>query len=141
MKIKTVIKNIFLICVLVLSTNICLADENIEIQLGNDYLITTEESIKSNFVANPDIITLNPFFTIFNEKNVLLLHPQKIGKSTFSIFLKNSDVVFNVVVKPAKTKPDTKSIYLDDFEIIPLDAPPNLQKLNAPPPLIKKGAK
>lgn len=138
---KTVIKNIFLICLLLFSANICLANETLEIQMGNDYLITTDENVRTTFVSNPDIIALNPFFTIFNEKNVLLLHPEKIGKTCFTIFLDNTGVLFDVTVKPGKTQPDTKTQNRNVFEIMPLDAPPNVKQLNALPPLIKKGVK
>jgi len=141
MEIKRVIRNIFLICLLVLGTNICFANEHIEIQLGNDYLITTDENVKSSFVSNPDVVTLNPFFTIFNEKNVLLLHPLKVGKGCFTIFLEKSDVAFDVVVKPSKTNPDIKSLDVNVFEIMPLDAPPNVEELDEAPSLINKGAK
>jgi len=141
MKIKTIIRNIFLICLLVLGTNNCFANENLEIQLGTDYLITTDENVRTTFVADPDIITLSPFFTIFNEKNVLLLHPEKVGKASFTIFLDNTGVLFDVTVKQNKTQPDARSLNKDVFEIMPLDAPPNVEQLNALPPLIKKGVK
>lgn len=115
----------------------CFAAEQLEIQFGKDYLITTDESIKTTIVENNSIVTLTPFFTIFNEKNVLLLHPVAIGATKFTIFLDKSDTIFNVEVKSAKKDSDFKTIQKGSFEIMLLDAPPDLNDVEFSP----KGAK
>lgn len=118
------IKKIIIICLLFLSSNVCFAAEALELQMGNDYLITSDKNMSTTLVANPDILTLSPFFTIFNEKNVLLLHPQKIGKTSFTIFIGKNDTSFNVKIIPQKSTPDNRTIEMGDFEIMLLDTPP-----------------
>lgn len=123
------IKKIIIICLLFLSSSICFASEQIEFQMGNDYLITTDENITTTLVANPNIVTLNPFFTIFNEKNVVLVHPKKVGKTTFTIFIGKNENVFNVTVISKKAAPDDRVIEKGCFEIMMLDSPPTFQQL------------
>ena len=105
------------------------------INLGNDYLIVTNKPVKANFVNHPDIITVSPFFTIFNEKNILLLHPQKEGQSKLMLVLDDGGREFEVTVKPKSKKPSFIEITKGDFEFILLDAPPNLDEvdIDAPP--------
>lgn len=125
---KSVFKKILLILMFFLSTNLCIAAEELQIELGNDYLITSDKNVKTTLIASPKIITLSPFFTIFNEKNVLLLHPERVGKTSFTIFLDKSEVVFSVTVKPQTKNPNTKTITKGCFEIMLLDAPPEIKK-------------
>lgn len=125
---KSVFKKILLILMFFLSTNLCIAAEEIQIELGNDYLITSDKNVKTTLIANPKIITLSPFFTIFNEKNVLLLHPERVGKTSFTIFLDKSKVIFNLTVKPKSQKPNSNTITKGCFEIMLLDAPPEIKK-------------
>jgi len=123
------LKRIIIICLLFISSNICFAAENLELQMGNDYLITSDKNMSTTIVANPGLLTISPFFTIFNEKNVLLLHPQKIGKTSFSIFICKDDTVFNVTVVPQKSTPDNRTIQKGDFEIMTLDTPPSFNQV------------
>lgn len=130
-----------LISLFILIPNFCFANEKLEIQVGNDYLITTDKIVTSSFVADNSIATLTPFFTIFNEKNVLLLHPQKVGKTSFTIFSDKSDTIFDLTVKsnkpaekpvdkPAnKPESDFQETTKGDFEIMLFDAPPNLNEV------------
>lgn len=142
---KLVKKNIlliglFLFSIVLSGVNFCLADETMEIQLGNDYLITTDKTIKTTLVSDEKVLTIEPFFTIFNEKNVWLIHPQKIGKTNFTLFLDNSDVTFNVTVRPISSM-NNKTIHKNIFEIMPLDSPPSVEdelELDKPPKAIKK---
>lgn len=143
---NSLIRNIFLISLIFLSiilssANFCLANEDLEVKLGNDYLIATDKTIKTTIVTDEKIITLEPFFTIFNEKNVILLHPQKVGKTTFTIFLDTSDVTFNITVRPSTSTLNTRTIHKNIFEIMLLDSPPDLEgepDLDAPPQEIKE---
>lgn len=124
------IKKIIIICLLFVSSHVCFAAESIELQMGNDYLITCDKNMSTSIVANPDILTISPFFTIFNEKNVLLIHPQKIGKTSFTIFIGKNDTTFNVNIIPQRSTPDNSTIEKGDFEIMPLDEPPTFNKFN-----------
>ena len=127
---KLSIKKIIIICLLFIGSNVCFAAEGIELQMGNDYLITSDKNMSTTLVANPDILAISPFFTIFNEKNVLLIHPQKVGKTSFTIFIGKDDNVFNVTIIPQKSTPDNRTIEKGDFEIMLLDAPPTFNKFD-----------
>lgn len=137
-------KNILLIgliSIFLSGANFCLADETLEIQLGQDYLITSDKTVKTTFVSDERVLNLEPFFTIFNEKNVWLIHPQKVGKTNLTLFLDKSDVTFNVTVRPHCETMNDKTIHKNIFEIMPLDMPPSVEeelKLDEPPKAIKK---
>lgn len=128
-------KKIFLICLLLLNPTLCYANEVINIKLGNDYLIMTEKVVQVFDVSDPDIVSLSPFFTLFNEKNSLLIHPQKTGKTDISIFLNQGRANFSVNVSDKKSSIDEKPVRMGDFEIMLLDTPPNIQDfdLDLPP--------
>ena len=136
-------KRLFLILLFLLNTGVCFATESLTINLGDDYLIATDKPIKANFVSNPEIITLSPFFTIFNEKNILLLHTQKAGKSNMMIVLPESSTSFEVTVKPPSKKHSFVTMTKGDLEFILLDSPPNLEEIeiDAPPKKNESGEK
>lgn len=138
---KYLIKKLFLIFILFFVPKICFGAETLNINLGSDYLITTQKSIKTSVLINPDIATINPFFTIFNEKNVLLLHPKKVGKTILKIVADNKENSFEINVKSKTASLTDKAIKLGDFEFFIIDAPPVIEdlKLDLPPLRIKKG--
>lgn len=130
-------KRLFLICLLFLNSVSCSANDTINVKLGNDYLILTEKIVQTYNVSDPDIATLSPFFTLFNEKNSLLLHPQKTGKTDVTIFFNDNSANFSINISDKKSAIDDKPIRMGDFEIMLLDTPPMLQDfdVNAPPVL------
>lgn len=132
---KINIKKIYLILALILSSTFCFGAETLTLNLGSDYLIATDNPIKANSVENPSILTINPFFTIFNEKNIMLLHPEKLGKTLLTFFLDNGDISFNVTVKAKNTPCVFKPIKKNGFEVTLLDQPPELDnfEFDAPP--------
>lgn len=138
---KNLTKTVFFIFALALSQGLsrCMAAEVINVNLGNDYIITTDKTVKANEVSNPAILTISPFFTIFNEKNVLLLHPSKVGKTNLTFFMENSTASFEIVVKPSTKDKSVDVIKKGDFEFNLLDAPPQIKEieeeleLDAPP--------
>lgn len=138
-------KKILLISILCLIPSICFAAETVEINLGNNYIVTTENTVTKTIPSNPDIITITPFFTIFNEKNILLLHPKKIGKSNLTIIQDKKETVFVVVVKSKKAKIPVnfeKSGFSFSLLDEPPDQPPEQEPLELdPPPLFNKGGK
>lgn len=117
-------KFLLLSIVFIFSSHFCSAAEELTVRLGEDYLITTEQSIRLSTVDNSSIVQLNSFFTILNEKNILLLHPLKLGSTSFKIYLNDYSIDFNVSVKssPVKIKPTNKK----DYEIMQLDIPETL---------------
>jgi len=135
------VRRLFLILIILLNSNLCFGAESLTINLGDDYLIATEKPIKANFVSNPETITVSPFFTIFNEKNILLLHPTKEGKSKLMVVLDDGGTTFEVTVKPKGKRPTFVTVTKGDFELILLDAPPSLEEIeiDAPPSKYKEG--
>lgn len=127
---KILSKIFIFIFIILLSSSFCIANEELEVQIGKDYLLTTDKLVISAFVSNPSIINLCPFFTIFNEKNVYMIHPQKVGKTSFTVFCKDGDFIFNISVKPEKPELKLKEISNKDFEILMLDIPPDFGKFN-----------
>lgn len=118
------IKKIIILSLILISSNLCYAAQQADLHIGTDYLITTDENVTSTLVANPNIITLSPFFTIFNEKNVYLMHPEKLGKTIATINIGAKNYTFCFVIKPQTNKPDELLIETDGLEIMPLDTPP-----------------
>lgn len=139
---RITLKKILVLCLLFLNinscANFCLAAGTIQVQLGSDYLITTGKSVKTSLVTNPELVSLTPFFTIFNEKNVLLLHPKKAGQTYITIFLKDGDASFNVIVKSDKNSHEFDNQQIGDFEIMLFDAPPSMKAVS---PAIKSGGR
>lgn len=134
-------KKIFLIYLLMLNSTLCHANDVINVKLGNDYLIMTEKVVQTAGVSNPDIATLSPFFTLFNEKNSLLFHPQKVGKTDVTIFFNDYTAKFGVNVSDKKSAIDEKPIKMGDLEIMLLDAPPPVQDFDIDAPPVPKEAK
>lgn len=129
---------ILIFCVI---PSVCFAAETVEINLGNNYIVTTEDVVISAVVSNSNIISISPFFTIFNEKNVLLLHPKKIGKSYLNFVQDKKETVFEITVKPKNTQIpiDFKK---NGFNFSFLDKPPKEESFELdPPPLYEKGGK
>ena len=133
-------KKLILILIFFGVGNSSYSTEFLTVHLGQDYLMTTTKTVTISSVSNPQILSLNPFFTIFNEKNVLLLHPQKVGKTLMTIFLDNGSTTFEVTVKPKSEMPFANLIK-GDFEILLLDEPPVIDELDidAPPSEVKEG--
>ena len=122
---KINIKKLCLILVFILSPAFCFGADTLNLNLERDYLVTTEKAIKSNNVENPQILSASPFFTIFNEKNMLMVHPKKVGKTNFTIFLDNTEVVFSISVKPKNTQLTFCSCQKNGVEFTLLDLPPD----------------
>lgn len=136
MKKIDMVKRAFLLVSLVLLQGSCFAVESLNINLGRDYLITNSKPMNSTIVKNPNIVTVTPFFTIFNEKNVLMLHPEKIGKTEFTIFMNDGDYIFSVTVSPKCPDKEVKAVKKGEFEVTELDKPPIIEdefELDEPP--------
>lgn len=136
-------KFFILLFLLFLNTNFCLSAERFNIQVGSDYLITSDKNVKNIFVSNPEVLTISPFFTIFNEKNVFLIHSTQQGKTNIMILLDKESKVYEINVEGKSNKKE-QSIKKDYFEIMPLDTPPIIPEMEIDLPPIKtinEGAK
>lgn len=145
MKLKTPIKNKNLISIailsLTLSANSCLAGETLNIRLGSDYILTAKNQIKSNYVEDPKMLSIKSFFTIFNEKNILLIHPEKVGKTKLTIFYENCSSTLNITVKEKNADSEFIPYQKNGEEMQLLDTPPSPQtfEIDTPPAVLKEG--
>lgn len=97
-----------------------------------DCVITTNGRLSDISIEHNDIIDVYPLITIMNEKNTLIIHPLKAGKTRFCVLKNNKDkVMFNVNVTEEKTTVDE----VDGFEILEIDTPPGIYEyeLDTPP--------
>ena len=101
---------------------------------GRDCIVTTNGKLSDISIEHNDIIDVYPLITLMNEKNTLIVHPLKEGKTRFCI-LKNGKqkVMFNVNVTADKTIIDNP----EGFEVWEIDEPPGIfeYKLDLPPKL------
>lgn len=106
----------------------------VELKIDEDYLITTDKVIKKIEIKNPAMLEIRPFFTIFNEKNLLLLNPKKIGKTFFSFESEGEVFGFEIQINPNKKEfNDFETVTKSGFNFLLLDKPPENLELDEPP--------
>ena len=127
---KNFIKNIIFLFLILLIPQKIFAAEILDVNIGSDYVMSTEKPVSATTLDNPEIATVSPFFTIFNEKNVFLLHPQKLGSTTLTFFQGQQETVFRINVKSKSTAPVScgNVMIKGAFEISVLDCPPPLKE-------------
>ena len=126
------IKNLILLFFLIFALSPAFAFE--------DCVITTNGRLSDISIEHNDIIDVYPLVTIMNEKNTLIIHPLKVGKTRFCVLKNNKDkVMFNVNVTEEKTTIDE----VDGFDILEIDAPPGIYdyELDIPPGVGLSGGK
>ena len=97
-----------------------------------DYIITNNSKLTDIRIENHDVIDVFPLTTVMNEKNTLIVHPLKTGRSNFSVLKNNKNIIlFSVKVDNEKTT----ILPVDGFEIFKLDTPPDFYEyeLDLPP--------
>ena len=89
-------------------------------------------------IEDNTVVDVFPLVTIMNEKNVLVFHPLKVGKTRVCVLKNKKDkVMFNIEISNESTKINE----LEGFDIYNLDVPPSeLFDLDLPPMLGKEGA-
>ncbi len=102
-------------------------------QAFQDCVISADGKLSDIKIEQNDIIDVFPLYTIMNEKNTLIVHPLKAGKTRFCV-LKNAKeiVMFNVDVTEEETKVENSG----GFEVFSIDAPPEEEdyfELDLPP--------
>ena len=100
-----------------------------------DCVLTTDGKLTEIVVENKALLQVYPVVTIMNEKNTLIIHPLQVGSTKFSVLKDGIDrVIFNVNITENETKIDEK----EDFEILPLDIPPEILDCDIDsPPVVK----
>ncbi|MBP7212363.1 hypothetical protein KBA27_05960 [bacterium] len=115
---------LILILGLFLTTQTSKASELLYFNINNDYMISTNSQIRASSVTDQNYLTIDQFCTLHNEKNSLLIHPVRTGKTQFVIIMKSGRYIFNVITSndyPTDNKPVKKGI----FTITTVDNPPD----------------
>ena len=120
-----------------------------------DCIVTTNGKLTDIKIQNNTVIDVFPLITILNDKNTLIVHPIKTGKTKFSVQKnKKEKVTFSVDVTPETTTiSDAEGFdiltidcpYANKQEVVEIDAPPvfeafdneiddYLKNIDAPPP-------
>jgi len=125
------LKRILSILVILISVN--------SVNAYEDCIITNDGKITDINIEDNSIIDVFPIVTIMNEKNTLMVHPLKPGKTRFCA-LKNEKnlVLFDVYVNDAETRINAP----DGFEVLTID-PPNdeFEFILDEPPILNGGGK
>ena len=99
-----------------------------------DCIISTDGKLTDISIEHNDIIDVYPLITIMNEKNTLIFHPLKAGKTRVCVLKNNKEkVMFNVNITEEKTIIDE----VEGFDILQIDTPPDIYEyeLDIPPGL------
>lgn len=131
------VKKIILLTIFLLIGTSCFALESFKIHLGKNYLLSTQNIVETIAVSDSEIVNVSPFFTIFNEKNIILMQPLKTGKSNLTFFTDKGDIKFEVIVKIADPKEELPELQNENFELLLLDSPPVIEELKIDEPPIK----
>lgn len=92
-------------------------------QAFEDCVVSTDGKLSDISIEQNDIIDVYPLYTIMNEKNTLIVHPLKTGKTRFCILKNGKEIVmFNVEVTEENTVIDD----VKGFDMLPIDVPPGV---------------
>lgn len=97
-----------------------------------DYMVISNQPVKSVSVQNPEILDSAILFTIDNQKKDIILTPKKAGKTKVIVGLYNYTKKFDVKVSENKTSIDLP----EGFNAFLMDSPPKAYEI--PKPLIYK---
>lgn len=87
-----------------------------------DCIISTNGKMTDIKIQHNDIIDVFPLVTLMNDKNTIIVHPLKVGKTKFSILKNQKDkYIFDVEVRENETIVDEK----EGFDILTVDCPPD----------------
>ncbi len=103
-------KLLLILCILILPA-----------QAFEDCVISADGKLSDIKIEQNDIIDVFPLYTIMNEKNTLIVHPLKEGKTRFCVLKNGKEIVmFNVEVTDKETKVENSG----GFDVFSIDAPP-----------------
>ena len=100
-----------------------------------NYMIISNTPVKSVAVKDPEIADVIPVFTIDNNKQTIIITPQKKGKAEITVNLVDKDVTVIVEITQEQTifKAD------NDFAFFPMDIPDEAIEV-LPPPDIRENS-
>ena len=104
-------------------------------QAYEDCIVTNSGKLTDINIEDNTVIDVFPIVTIMNEKNTLIVHPLKSGRTRFCALKNNKNVVlFEVAVTDMETTINAP----DGFEVLSLDSPDNEAEFEIdPPPEVK----
>ena len=102
-----------------------------------DVIVTNNSKLTEIRVGNNQIIDVFPLITVMNDKNTVIVHPLKEGRTTFSV-LKDGKKTIEFAVKVEAD--ETFVSQNEGFDILPVDIPPDIfeYELDKPPLFNKK---
>ena len=108
------IKQIFSTIIILITT--------LNVQAFEDCIIINNGKITDINIEDNTVIDVFPLITVMNEKDTLIVHPLKSGKTRFCALKNNKNLVlFDAEV----TDCETKITAPEGFEVLSLDAPDN----------------
>ena len=85
-----------------------------------DCIITNNGKLTDINIEDNTIIDVYPIITVMNEKNTLMVHPLKTGKTRFCVLKNNKSLaLFDAEVDEFETRINAP----DGFEVLTLDSP------------------
>ena len=89
-------------------------------QSFQDCIVVNNGKITDINIEDNTVIDVYPLITVMNEKNTLIVHPLKTGKTRFCALKNNKNLVlFEVEV----SEYETNIIHPEDFEVLSIDTP------------------
>lgn len=85
-----------------------------------DYIITSDKPVTSVISTDESTVFVQPFFTIDNGKNIIMLKAQKVGKAAVIIKINGREEAVNVDISSDKTILSP----VDGLSYFSLDTPP-----------------
>ena len=101
-------------------------------QAFEDCIITTDGKLTDINIEDNTIIDVYPLVTVMNEKNTLIVHPLKQGKTRFCVLKNNKNLaLFDVNVYELETEINAP----EGYDVMTLDAPNDIFEfeLDEPP--------
>ena len=129
-------KFLYAVLFMLIAANSSFAIDKIVVDENSSYLISTKSRVESVSVENPVIAGAQIFYTIYDERNNILLKPRKVGKTTIQLFEGDGCLSFEVYVKSSLKKP-FKTVMKAGYSIEQIDKPPIpvVIELDLPPQL------
>ena len=94
-----------------------------------NYMLISNEPVKSVIVKNPEIVEAKALYTIDNQKKIIIISPKANGKTTILIDRQNGDKKINCKAESGSVK---FSNY-DGFTLFLMDTPPSEAYIPEPP--------
>lgn len=99
-----------------------------------DCIINSDLKLTNIDIADKSMLEVSHLITIMNEKNTLMIHPLKIGKTSFSVLKDGQDKLsFQVEITEDKTIVSEQP----GCEVLGLDTPPEIIEINLDEPPVQ----